>query len=150
MVVIGRWAIGKAFYQPGAQRAPGWSYSYFVIFVSVSLSVCLSVCHSLGRPGNELMAAAVTLASGCQAWQREATVTYGCFELAGLFASLRRCKRKQNDASTIDSRGTALVTQAQYRESSPRSTGMARNQQLTTNKLRSEIALVLQYSVSCN
>ncbi len=49
---------------------PGWSYSYFAI------CVCLSVrpsTHGLGRPGNELMAAADT---------------HGCFELAGLFASL--------------------------------------------------------------
>ncbi len=92
----------------------------------VGLSVCLSVCHSLGRPRNELIG------------------MYSCFELAGLFAY-----PPQNDASTIDSRGTALVTQAQYRESSPRSMGMARNRQLTSNKPRSEIALVLQYSLSC-
>ncbi len=34
------------------------------------VSVCLCVCHCLGRPGNKLIAAAGT---------------YGCFELAGLF-----------------------------------------------------------------
>ncbi len=84
-----------------------------------SVFVCLYVCHSLGRPGNEQMAAAGT---------------YGCFELAGLFA----CKRKQNDVSTCDSRGTALVTQAQYCESSPRIVGMARNQRQARvrNKVR--------------
>ncbi len=49
---------------------------------------------------------------------------------------------------TGDSRGTALVTQAQHHENNPRSTGMARNRRLTTNKPRSEIALVFQYSVS--
>ncbi len=89
---------------------------------------CLSVCPSvqgLGRPGNEFMAAAGT---------------YGCFELAG--CSPPRCKRKQNNGSTIDARGTALVTRAQYRESNSRSTGMARNQRLTTN-----IVMVLQYCV---
>ncbi len=104
-------------------------YSYFVISC---LSVCL--CPSmvgLGRPGNKLMVAAGTC---------------GCFELAGL--SPPRCKKKPNDGSTIDSRGTALVKQEQYRESSARSTGMARNQQATINKPRSEIALVLQYSGS--
>ncbi len=46
----------------------------------------------------------------------------GTYGLAGLFAS-----SIQNDAITIDSRGTALVTRAQYCESSPRSTGIARN-----------------------
>ncbi len=51
--------------------------------------------------------------------------------------------------SSVDSRGTALVTQLQYHESSPRSTGLVRNGQITTNKPRSEISLVLQYSVSC-
>ncbi len=64
------------------------------------------------------------------------------------FVRLLAAKRKQNDASTIDNRGTPLVTQAQCRKSSPRSTGMTRNRRLTTNKPRSEIALVLQYSVS--
>ncbi len=59
--------------------------------------------------------------------------TYGCFEFAGLFAS--SLQRKQNDASTTDGRGTALVTLAQYCENSPRSTGMARNRRLTTNNL---------------
>ncbi len=38
--------------------------------------------------------------------------TYGSFELAGLFAS--SLQRKSSDASIIDSRGTALVTQAQF------------------------------------
>ncbi len=38
--------------------------------------------------------------------------TYGCFELAGLFAS--SLQRKLSDASTIDCRGTALVARAQY------------------------------------
>ncbi len=69
--------------------------------------------HGLGRPGNELMAAAVT---------------YGCFELAGLFASPPQ--REQNDGSTIDCSGTALGTQAQYRESSSKS---ARNRWLAMN-----------------
>ncbi len=114
-------------YQPGAHSVPGWSYSYFAI-----LCLCLSV-QSLGRPGNELMVAAGT---------------NGCFELTGLFALASSLQRKLNDVSTIDSRGIALITQAQHRESSPRRTGMARNQRLTTNKPRSEIALVLQYSVS--
>ncbi len=41
------------------------------------------------------------------------------FELAGLFASSLR--NEANDAGTIISRGTAQV---QYRESSPRSTGI--------------------------
>ncbi len=31
------------FYQPGTRSAPGWSYSYFAIFVSVCLFVCISV-----------------------------------------------------------------------------------------------------------
>ncbi len=72
--------------------------------------------------------------------------TYGCFELAGLFAS--SLQRKQNDASTIDSTGTALGTQAQYHKSSPKSMGMARNQQLTMNKPRSDIALVFTMVLS--
>ncbi len=59
--------------------------------------------QDLGRPGNELMAAAVVSSK--------------------LVYLPPRCKRKQNDASTIDSRGTALVTQAQYRESSPKGSG---------------------------
>ncbi len=63
-------------------------------------------------------------------------------------ASPLRCKRKLNDASNIDKKGTALVTEAQYSESSPRSMGMARKQPLTTTKPRSENVLVLQYSVS--
>ncbi len=49
---------------------PGWSYSYFAIFVFVCLFVYLSQ-------------------SG-EAWEQDnsvATRTYGCFELAGLFAS---------------------------------------------------------------
>ncbi len=82
--------------------------------------------NGLGRAGNELLTAA-----GMD----------GCFELAP------HCKRKQNDVSIIDSRDTALVTQAQYHESSPRSTRMARNRRLTTNKPRSEMELVLQYCV---
>ncbi len=53
----------------------------------------------------------------------------------------------QNDASAIDSRGTALVTQAPYHESSPRSTGMAINRRISTNKPRLDIVLVLQDSV---
>ncbi len=68
------------------------------------LSVCLSVCHSLGRPGNKLMAATVT-------YVRTYVRTYGYFELV---CSPPRCNRKQNDASIVDSRGTALVTQTQY------------------------------------
>ncbi len=60
--------VSLCFYKPGACSAPGWSYSYVAIFVSICLLVCLSVC---ARSGNELMAAAGT---------------YGCFELAGLFA----------------------------------------------------------------
>ncbi len=69
-------AIGQLsnhFHQPDAHSAPSWSYSYFAVFTFVSLSVRLSV-QGLGRPGNELMAAAGT---------------YGCFELyvVGLFAS---------------------------------------------------------------
>ncbi len=63
--------------------------------------------------------------------------TYGCFELAG-----SPLQKEPKIASTIDNRGTALVTQAQYRESSPRSTGMARNRRLSTNKPRSESVLV--------
>ncbi len=59
------------------------------------------------------------------------------------FVRLSAALRKQNDVSTIDSRGIPLVTHVQY----CMSTGMARNQRLTTNKPRSEIALVLQYSV---
>ncbi len=66
------------------------------------------------------------------------------------FVHLLVAKKNQNNASTIDSRGTALVTQAQYWKSSPKSTGMARNRRLmiSTSKPRSEIALVLQYFVS--
>ncbi len=109
-------------------RPAGPIYSYFAIFVSV----CLSVCHGLGRPGNELMVAVVTYAGVS----------------SQLIFSSPHCKRKRNAASTIDSRGTALITQAQYHESSPRSTRMARNRRLTTNKPRSKIVLVLQYSVS--
>ncbi len=67
---------------------------------------------------------------------------YGCFEVRMLSP---RCKRKQTNASTINSRGTALVTQVQYHESSLRSTGMARNQRLTTKASQSQ---KLQYSVS--
>ncbi len=46
-----------------------------VVLVKMGVGICLSVrpfAQGLGRPGNELMAA-----SGM----------YGCFELAGLFAS---------------------------------------------------------------
>ncbi len=123
------------FYQPAARNAPGWSYSYFAIFVSACLSACLSVCPSvqgLGRHGNELMA-------------RASTYMYGCFELAGLFAS--SLQKEANDVSTINSRGTPPITPTQYRKSSPRSTGMARNRQLTTNKPGSGITLLLQFCV---
>ncbi len=127
---VSMYVVNSHCYQLGAHNAPGWSYSYFVQFSC--LSVHLSVRASLGRPGNMLMAAAGT---------------YGCFELAGLFAS--SLQRKQNDPSTIDSRDTGLVTLAQYRKSSSRSKGTPRNRWLTqTNKPRSEIAIVLQYSVS--
>ncbi len=37
--------------------------------------------------------------------------TYGCFELAGLFTS--SLQMEASDASTIDSRSKALVTQVQ-------------------------------------
>ncbi len=87
----------SCFYQPGTRSTPRWSYSYFAISVSVCLSVCLSVCHSLGRPGNEIMAAAVT---------------YGCFELAGLFAS-----PLQKETSTID-RHSSHYTSAMSRKQS--------------------------------
>ncbi len=96
------------------------------------LSVCLSVRARSG-----------------EAWERVNGSSWHVWLFrVSWFVRLLAAKRKQNDASTIDSRGTALVTQAQYHESSPRSTGMARNRRLTTNKPRSAIALVLQYSVS--
>ncbi len=60
---------------------------------------CLSVCpsaHSLGRPGYKLMAAAGT---------------NSCFELAGLFASLKGSKTMP---VLSDCRGTALIKQVQY------------------------------------
>ncbi len=50
-----------------------------------------------------------------------AAEAYGCFELATLFAS--PLQRKQNDASTFDSRRTALVTIYIAKAASPRSTG---------------------------
>ncbi len=85
--------------------------------------------QGLGRPGNELIAAA------------------GMYCIASLFA-----KRKLSNVSTIDSRSTALVTQVQYCEISPmpemrewQETG--NYMYVTANKPRSEIALVLQYSV---
>ncbi len=81
---------------------------------------CLSVCLSV-RPCK------VWGGLGTSQWRQLAT--YGCFKL-------------------LVCRGTALATQAQDRKSSPRSMGMARNRQVTTNKPRSEMALVLQYSVS--
>ncbi len=93
-------------------------------FSRVSVHPC-KVWGGLGRCGNEFMAAAGT---------------YSCFEL--LVCSPPYCIRKPNDASTSDSRGTAIVTQEQYCESSLTSMG---NQQLTTYKTRSEIGLVLQY-----
>ncbi len=65
----------------------------------VCLSVGACICHSLGRLGNESLVTAGM---------------YGWFELAGLFSS--SLQRKSNDASTIGSRGTALVTQVQYHE----------------------------------
>ncbi len=87
------------------------SNSYFTILVSVCLFVGLSK-QGLGRLWKELMAAAM-------------------LDVAGLFAT----SLQNGNASTIDSRGTALDTRAQYRESSPRSTGMARNQrQLQTSQ----------------
>ncbi len=64
-------------HQPGECSAPGWS---FATLQCLCQSDCLSVCHSLGRPGNELMVAAVM---------------YGCFELAGLFASSLQKEAKQ-------------------------------------------------------
>ncbi len=120
----------SCFCQVGALHAPGWSYSYFATF-------CLSVCLF------------VRLSQSGEAWERVngGSCHVWLFRVSWLFAS--SLQRKQNTASTIDSRGTALITRAQYDESSPRSTEMARNQRLTTNKPRSEIALVLQYSVSC-
>ncbi len=57
-------------------RGTAQPYNYFAF---VCLFVCLSVL-GLGRPGNELMAAAGT---------------YGCFELAGLFASSLQKEAKQ-------------------------------------------------------
>ncbi len=42
------------FYQLGTHSAPGWSYSYFAV---LHLFVCLSICHSLGKPGNKSLAA---------------------------------------------------------------------------------------------
>ncbi len=62
-----------------------------------------------------------------------AVVTYGGFELVA--------KGSKTKPVLL-----TVVTQA-HCESSPRSTGMARNQWLTTNKPRSETAHVLQYSV---
>ncbi len=69
------------------------------------ISVCLCVCDSLGRPGNESMA-----------WQLHWQV-YSCFKLAGLFAS--SVERKPSDASTIDGRDTVLLAQAQCHERVP-------------------------------
>ncbi len=68
--------------------------------------------------------------------------TYGCFELAGLFAVSAQKEAKQY---TIDSRGTALITQAQYRERAPDAweTG---SQLQTYQTLGSEIPMVLRYS----
>ncbi len=74
----------------------------------------------LGRPGNELMAGSYVAVSRY------------------LACSPPRCKRTPSDASTTESRGSVLITQAKYCESSPRSTGMARNLRFTTNKPRSE------------
>ncbi len=65
------------FYQPGV---PARLVGPVVTLRFSCLSVCLSICHSLGRPGNELIAAAVT---------------YGCFELAGLFTSLLQKEAKR-------------------------------------------------------
>ncbi len=90
-------------YQLGARCAPGWSYSSFAIFVSVCLSVYLSVCHSphgLGRPGSEIMAAAGT---------------YGCFELAGLFASSLQGK-PNDDSTTVQLHVTLAVGGAMVQE----------------------------------
>ncbi len=103
----------------------GWSYSYFAFFVTA----CLSICARSGEACEQV--------NGGSCIAR--------MELAGLFAS--SLQKEANDASTIDSRGTALVTQAQYHESSPRSMKMARNRRLTMNldKPRSEIALVLSH-----
>ncbi len=94
------------------------TYSYFAIFVSVCLSVCPSM-QGLGRPGNELMAAAPTIR---------------CFMLAG--CSPPRCKRNQAMPvlSTVEAQ---LLFHKSICESSPISTGMARNRRLTTNKPRS-------------
>ncbi len=60
------------YYQPGALCAPIWSYSYSRV------SVCPSV-QGLGRPRNELM-----VVDGM----------YGCFKLAGLFASSLQMEAK--------------------------------------------------------
>ncbi len=120
----------KVFYQLGTRSAPGWS------IVTLRFP-CLSVCPSVTVWGG----------LGMSLWRQLSHMVV--LSYMWLVCSPPHCKRKQNVASTIDSKGTALITQAQYRKSSPRITVMARNRRLTTNKPRSEIALVLQYSVSC-
>ncbi len=109
----------------------GWSYSYFVIFVSV----CLSVCHSLGKP----------------AWER---VNGGsCHIWVSWLVCLPAAKESKTMSvlSTVEAQLSlhSAISRKQEMKSSPRSTGMVRNRWLTTNKARSEITLVLQYSMFC-
>ncbi len=93
----------------------------------VNLIQCLThlVLHLLQK-GTAL--STHTIDSYCSQWRQLVCMVVSSL----LVCSPPCCKRKQNDASTIDSKGTAIATQAQNHESSPRSTGMAGNQRLTT------------------
>ncbi len=126
----------SCFYQLSARSAPGWFYSYFGIFC---LSVCLCVCDSHGRPGIELMVAAVAAICAVLAM-------CGCFELRSWFVRLLTAKGSQAILviSTVEAR-TALLPRAQYLTEN----GMPRNQQLIMNpEPRSETAGVTALCVT--
>ncbi len=62
----------RRFHQPGMLHSP------IITHFRVCLSVCLSICARSGK-----------------AWLVAASGTYGCFELAGLFASLLQKEAKR-------------------------------------------------------
>ncbi len=112
----------KEFYQPCACLAGPIAF------------VCLSVCSCKGWGGLGI----------CQ-WR---TVVTWFVRVSWLVCHLTAKGRQAMPVLPTDGRGTVLVTKPQYRNSK-RNTGFHRNRQpITVNQPRSEIALLLQYSVS--
>ncbi len=93
----------------------------------------------------------VHLSQSGEAWKRVngGSWQYGRFQVS-CFICLLAAKGSKTLPVLSTIRGTGLVTQAQYRKTSPSSTGMARNRRLATNKPRSEIEkLHWCYSTLC-